>query len=53
MGEVHPGDKATTDLLKDFELKNFFKGKVRLLQAFVEVRLLDDATDTSLDENLP
>jgi hypothetical protein len=53
MGEVHPGDKATTDLLKDAELKNFFKRKVQLLKAFIKARLLDDATDTSLDENMP
>lgn len=41
------------DLLKDAALKNFFKAKVKLLKAFFKACLLDDATDMSLDENMP
>jgi hypothetical protein len=54
MGEVYPGDEATTDLLKDAELKNFFRGhNVKLLKAFIKACLLDDVTNMSLDENMP
>jgi hypothetical protein len=53
MGEVYPGEEATTNLLKDAEL-NFFRGhNVKLLKAFIKARLLDDVTNTSLDENMP
>jgi hypothetical protein len=38
--------------LKDAKLKDFFKQKVQLLKAFIKACLLDDATDTSLDENM-